>query len=225
MRHVLILDTETTGLDPATCAVIEVGCIAYDVAHAVPLESFASLLCADSNAAEAINHIPAGVLRDAPEPADVWARVERMMFDADAILAHNAAFDRGFVPPEIRNMHPWICTKDDLDWPRATKPGLSLVVLALDHGLGVATAHRALADCDLISRLLSRAHELGVDLAPFLARGLRPKATYQALVSYADRDLAKAAGFRWEGETKRWLRRLVVEDAAHIGFPVREVAP
>ena len=159
-----------------------------------------------------------------PRDGTPWDAVRGMASAADAILAHSAQFDRGFVPADLRDSKPWICTKDDLEWPRATKPGQSLVTLALDHGIGVATAHRALADCDLIARLLSRVAELGTDLPLFLARGLRPRATYQAMVSYDDRELAKAAGFSWDGASRRWTRRMCTEDTAAMPFPMREVA-
>lgn len=223
MRRVLLLDTETTGLDPQIDACIEVGCVVFDTWRASPVMSFASLINHDSNAMEKVNHIPAALVLVAP-PADlVWGRVAAMADTCDAILAHNAAFDRGFVPEPVREAKPWICTKDDLEWPHASRPGLSLVSLALEHGLGVSSAHRALADCDLIARLLSRVAEQGVDLAAFLARGLRPKATYQALVSFADKDKAKDAGFTWEPASKRWLRTLAIEDANTFPFPLRQV--
>lgn len=224
MRTVLILDTETTGLGP-DAAVIEVGAILYSVEHATVLRAFSSLIRADSNAAEAVNRIPAAALVDALDPAAVWSEVSVMAlhWKVEAILAHNAAFDRSFTPPDSALLDfSWICTKSDLTWPKQTRPESSLVPLALDHDLGVAVAHRALADCDLIARLLMRCAELGHDVAAMLARGLRPKVTLMACVSYDDREKAKAAGFRWDAPTKRWLRRMVEEDA-DFDFPTRVV--
>lgn len=218
----LILDTETQGTDPATCACIEIGVILYDVEHATPIASFASLIRAESNAAENVNRIPVGVLQTAPLASEVWPAVLAMASTCDAVLAHNAAFDRGFVPAELRDSKPWICTKDDLAWPRASRPGQSLVSLALDHGLGVSAAHRALTDCDLIARLLNLVGDDG-DLTAFLAYGLRPKATYQALVSFDDRELAKAAGFGWDGPNKRWTRTMAIEDAEKLNFKTRKL--
>lgn len=224
MRRVLLLDTETTGLDPKVDTCIEVAAVVYDLQHASPIVSFAALIRAAANPCEKVNHIPAALLGEAPPSDLIWPRVASMADACDAILAHNAAFDRGFVPASLRDAKPWICTQNDLDWPQQTKPGQSLVALALAHGLGVASAHRAAADCDLLSRLLTRIHEQGTDLASFLSRGLRPKATYQAIVSFADKDKAKDAGFQWEPESKRWLRTCAVEDAANFPFLIRKVA-
>lgn len=224
MERVLIIDTETTGLDPKVDAVIEVAVVLYSIEHATTMTSYASVLRADGNAAEAINRIPPAALADAPEPAIVWARVAALAAQADAIVAHNAEFDRAFVPSALPTVKPWICSKHDIVWPKQTKPAPSLVALALEHDLGVAVAHRAMADCDLIARLFTRARELGADLRAMLARALRPKADFVALVSYDDREKAKAAGFRWEAATKSWLRRMAIEDAQALPFKVRQVA-
>ena len=222
MKNILILDTETTGLDPKVNRTIEVGCILYSVEHAAAIGSFASLIRADGNEAESINRIPAALLATAPSSEDVWLRVEPLAYECEAIVAHNAAFDRGFVPEWLRNLRPWICSKDDLQWPKG-KQGSSLVSLVLDHDLGVAVAHRALADCDMLARLFTRARELGADLPAMLARGMRPKAEFAALVSYDDHKQASDAGFRWDGTAKLWKRTMALEDAAALPFRTRQL--
>lgn len=222
MKRALIIDTETTGLDAAKDRVIEVGTILYGLEHATVLTSYSTLLNGEGNAAEAINRIPPAALVDAPPPGAVWDRILTLAKNADVILAHNASFDRGFVPEELRTIRPWICTKDDMQWPKQTKPGMSLVALALEHDLGVAVAHRALADCDLIARLLTRSRELGADLDAMLARGLRPKGDFIALVSFEEKDKAKDAGFSWNATARQWQRRMAIEDAAALPFRTRQ---
>jgi DNA polymerase-3 subunit epsilon len=217
MRNVLIVDTETTGLDPASDVAIEVWAILFSVEHATALESFSALIYHDENPAESINRIPPAALSDARDPVSAWGVVQDLATRADAFVAHNAEFDRRFAPEWLRDLKPWICTKEDIEWPKQDRPGMSLVPLALAHDLGVAVAHRALADCDLIARLLTRCRELGHDIDAMLTRGLRPKVTLMACVSFDDRELAKVAGFQ------QWLRRMVEADAA-FDFPVRVVA-
>ena len=85
------------------------------------------------------------------------------------------------------------------------------------------SAHRALADCLILARLFERVVELGHDVREMLRRGLEPKATYQAMVSYGDRELAKTAGFTWDGEAKRWTRRLAAEDVKGLPFRVVQI--
>jgi len=216
---VAILDTETSGLTDSDVA-IEVAVIVYSVTHAAPIRSFSSLMRAASNPAERVNRIPSALLADAPEAGTVWAGVSRMVAKCDAVLAHNADFDRRFVPPDIA-AKPWICTMNDLAWPMVDKP-TNLAAVALAHGLGIASAHRAYTDCDTIARLLSRVAET-MPLGPFLARGLRPKSRYQALVSFETNQLAKDAGFKWDGAAKMWARTMADEDAAQFAFKVRRI--
>jgi DNA polymerase-3 subunit epsilon len=224
INNALILDVETQGLDPATDRVIEVGMILYSITHATVVACMSGLVHADENPAEAINRIPAAALRDEPIESGLWDAVEAMMRNADCVVAHSCEFDRSFLPPALRDVRPWVCSKNDIAWPKQTRPGPSLVALALEHDLGVAVAHRALADCDLIARLFTRSRELGADLQAMLERAMRPKAEFVALVSFEEKDKAKLAGFAWQAETKTWRRRMAREDAAQLGFKVREVA-
>ena len=218
MRNILILDTETTGLDPAVDRAIEVAAILYSVEHATVLKSYSSLVRADANPCESINRIPPAALATAPTWDAAWSPLGSLASEAQAIVAHNADFDRSFAPRDLVEALPWVCSKNDLAWPRQEKQGMSLVALALAHDLGVAVAHRAMADCDLLARLFTRARELGADLPAMLARGMRPKAEFIALVPFERKDEAKAAGFQWDGARREWRRRMAIEDAAAMPF-------
>lgn len=221
MKAILIVDTETTGLDPDVDLVLEVGAVLWSVEHKTTMVAYSSLVKRiTGNPAFAVNGIPEGALPLGAPFECALADVEELAARADAIVAHNAEFDRAFLPTLTAHM-PWICTKSDVKWPRAEQ-GASLVATVLAHGLGVASAHRALTDCRLIVRLLERCHELGHDVNAMLERGLRPKARFVAQISYDDRENAKAAGFRWE--KPHWVRTMAVEDAAALPFPVRVVA-
>jgi len=221
---ILIIDTETSGLDPKVDRVLEVGAVLYSIDHATALESFSSLMEAPDNPCENINRIPPAALRDAPAAGPVWGHVMQMAAGATAFVAHHAAFDESFTPEPVRRLLPWVCSKSDLQWPKQTKPEPSLVALALEHDLGVAVAHRALADCELLARLFTRARELGADLGAMLARGLRPKAEFVSLAPFEQKDVVKAHGFAWFPDRKEWRRRMAIEDAAALPFRVRQLA-
>jgi DNA polymerase-3 subunit epsilon len=221
MDRVLILDTETTGID-ADAVAIEVAVCVFDVKRAVSVRSLSTLVHAESNPAEKVNRIPADLLSDAPPAHRVWRALVPYASLCQAVVAHNADFDRRFVPETATGPLPWICSCNDLAWPCASRPGEGLVSLALAHNLGVAHAHRAAADVELLARLFSRVAEMGHDLDALLSRGLRPKVLVQALVSYDDREKARVAGFRWnEDGTSRWLRKMPLEDAEALPFKVR----
>lgn len=214
---IAVVDTESTGVDPKEDRVIEASWALVHVATAKVLEIHSRCFRASSNKAEPINGIPVALLAEADELSDIVLDSE-----VTAIVAHNAEFDRQwdvFLPAEL----PWLDTRD-WRWPRASADS-TLVQVALAHGVGVTSAHRAYTDVLTTCALLERVHEIGVPLSEQLEYARRPRQTYEALVPFAQKDLAKTAGFRWEPERKRWVRRMLPEDAAKLAFPTRVVAP
>lgn len=219
---VLIFDTETTGLDPKRDLVIEAAGALWSVKHRTVFASFSWLVQANENPAERINRIPTPALalgirreEELPHELSIW------FGRADAVIAHYADFDRGFMPSFLQNAKPWICSKNDIEWPRAGM-GKGLRDLAADHDVGIVRAHRAMADVDILVRLLERCAELGSDVGQMLARAMRPKARYVADVPREMNDLVKQHGFRWVD--RAWTRTLAIEDAAKLPFPVRRTS-
>jgi DNA polymerase III subunit epsilon len=225
IRTIACIDVETTGLLPETDRIVEVGCVVWSVEQRCILYAWSALVAGDGNAAEAINRIPTAALSQHGDvPSNVFANLRAYANRVDALVAHRAEFDRSFLEAAgFRSQAPWICSKFDIEWPRS-KVGDGLVSTALAHGVGVTRAHRALTDCLTLAYLFERVAE-SHDLGPLLERALRPKATFQAIVSYDDREMAKSAGFQWDGAKKRWTRRMAVEDAGALGFRTQEVQP
>jgi len=173
MKTVTILDTETTGLSPTEDKCIEVAVVHYSLEHASVIKSFAGLIAIEGeNEAERVNHIPTGLLHDSGSQAEcAWQAAATVAQGSEAVLAHNSDFDHAWVPEGSALLDlPWIDTLA-LDWPMQSKPGSALITLALEHGLGVVDPHRALSDCMLLARMLTRCHELGHDLNALLAPG------------------------------------------------------
>ncbi len=209
---VLIYDCETTGVDPEKDQVIEVAGLLWSVHHESTISGFSFVLQAEENPAVAINGIPSALLREhGTPPVDAWKRVDAWMGRADLVIAHNAGFDRAFQERATTMRRNWVCTQDDIEWPRPS-PSQKLTDIMLAHGLGVSHAHRALVDVMSIARLFERCAELGFRPEHMLNKALRPKTRYRAHVAFATNNLAKEAGFRWSPEEKIWWRRLVPED-------------
>lgn len=224
IRYVAILDTETTSLDPATGKVIEVAVMLFDLKHAQPVASFSSLIKGEAdNAAFPVNGIPATMLPEAREAERVWSAARWIIEPATVIVAHHVEFDRQFTPDLGK---PWCCSEEDIRWPGSTKGGRggSLAHLALSLGLGVASAHRAMADVDTLARILTRIAEKGHDLEALVRFGMRPKAMFHSLAPYEERETVKQHGFRWEPSTKTWWRRMAIDDAKELPFKVRQVS-
>lgn len=222
--RVVLLDTETTGLTD-TDRVIEVAVTLYSLMHASPIESYASLILSDANAAVAKNGIDPRLLKEEGlEAADVWEKVSKLIEEADCVAAHRADFDKRFVDRAMGEVglaidKPWVCTKADLRWPGG-RQGDSLVQLALSLGLGVASAHRASTDVDTMSRILTRSAEMGADLAEMFRLGMRPKKRFVAKVPFDMNPLIKSHGFMWDDQRKQWYRSLPPEDVEALPFRV-----
>lgn len=223
IRKCLLLDVETTGLNPATDHVIEVAATIFNLEFNAPETIFSSLCFSETNAAEAINQIPVDMLLNAPPAEAVWTHVMKMAALCDVVVAHRAEFDRSFSPPEMQAL-TWVCSKFDLEWPRGNH-GDSLINLAIAHGVSVHGAHRAFTDVDIMSRLFTRAGESGVDWETMFRRAMRPKKLFYSLASYDDRAIVKAHGFMWDPAKygKNWAKRMTIEDTANLPFAVKQI--
>ena len=163
-ERLLVLDTETTALSRDQGQCIEVGAVLFDVPSRAVLMQVSFLLPCPSNPAEPINGIPAAVSRlSQPWQAGLTC-FEAMVAASDAVLAHNANFDRQWfgqapLPPLSK---PWICSMEDIRWPaeRQLRATPSVRDLALAYGIPVWAAHRALTDCIYLIQVLERSADL-----------------------------------------------------------------
>lgn len=218
MNTLLLLDLETNGMDPAKHQVIELGMVLWSVKYRCVIHACSQIAHAPHNDAVAVNGIPADLLLLQEAPERTRATVQAWSGQADAIVAHNASFDMRWLPGLEK---PWICSMDDIEWPRPCG-SKSLIAMALSLGVGVVAAHRALDDCMTLARMFDRAAEL-TDLNVMLERAAKPRAVFEACTSYDQNALVKAAGFRWDAENKKWKRRMAVDETANLGFKVKQL--
>jgi len=220
-KRLLIIDTETTGLDPQADRCIEVGAVLFDVAHRSVLSQVSFLLPCEHNAAKAVNGIEASLTQQ-PHPWQQGLQCFEALLDAaDLVVAHNAAFDcQWFGLDPLPPIHkPWLCTMEDIRWPanRQLRPNPSVRDLALAYAVPVWAAHRALTDCIYLAQVFERC----TDLELLLEQGLEPRRLYRARLSYEERHQAREAGFRWnQPVTGAWSRKLSEREAALLPFPV-----
>ena len=163
MAREIVLDTETTGLDPKTGhRVIEIACIevedllptgAYFHKHIDPEREI------DPDA-ERVHGISRASLRGKPKFADPEIAHAFLDFIGDArLVAHNAAFDRGFVNMELGRAgfahlpeERWVCTYQ-LAQKRFPSMHNSLDALCKRYKISLAERekHGALVDTRLLS--------------------------------------------------------------------------
>lgn len=163
IENILIIDTETTGLDPGKGAqVIEIAAVLFNLKHKSVLQSYATLLPCDENPVENINHIKAEATRaNYSQFSMLWILG---MFDyAQACVAHNAQFDMKFIETldkgDVLLNKKWICTKKDFKWP-VPLPRNRLQDICEAMGVQYLNAHRALADCLLLAQCFEKVEDL-----------------------------------------------------------------
>lgn len=161
MRQI-ILDTETTGLDPSQGhRIIEIGCLEL-VNRRLTRKSFHHYLNPDREidaGAIAVHGITNEFVRDKPRFADVVDAFLRFVEGAELVI-HNAAFDVGFLNHELAKLgRPPITTicgvLDTLTMARGKHPGQKNNLDALARRYGAdnrdRTYHGALLDAEILA--------------------------------------------------------------------------
>lgn len=229
---VLGIDFETTGLNPETDRVIEIGVIQWEtdlkkVTHAYSemiklpdqpkiTEEIAGLTGINENLHDfAFNFQPYKI----PYIEFLGDLIEHSNY----FVAHNAEFEKSFISQVgvLPDYRPWIDTMTDIPYPPHVKTR-NLEHLAADHGFINPFPHRALFDVMTMLKLMSF-----YDFAEIEKYALSEKITVIANVSYGDRDKAKALGYRWVD--KQWSKQIRVFEldeakaaAAQAGFEIFE---
>lgn len=223
MKNICVLDTETTGLDASKGKVLEVAAVLYNIPSRSIL-SQASMLCyAEENPAYEVNRIELDALKSIEAGLQVsgLGMIREMLVHCDAIIAHNAEFDKRWLETlidfqQLSMNKKWICTRNDVVWPIRKGIPLNLIHICADLGVPIINTHRALSDC----LLLLNAIECMEDIETFLDKSGKGRIIYHANVSYDNRQIVKEAGFQWDNIKKVWFARLTPEIAATMPFTV-----
>ncbi|RME34600.1 MAG: DNA polymerase III subunit epsilon [Gammaproteobacteria bacterium] len=163
MRQV-VLDTETTGLEPAEGhRIIEIGCI--ELVNRRPsgrrLHYYLNPGREIDEGATEVHGIRLEDLQDKPTFADIAGELLEFIRDAELII-HNAPFDVGFIESELRRLDPdasplaEICTiTDTLAMARQRHPGQKNSLDALCKRYEVDNSQRSLHGALLDAEILA----------------------------------------------------------------------
>ena len=220
--HALAIDVETTGTDPETDAVVELAAIGVRIDPATgqheALETLFTSLVDPKRiipaAASAIHHLTARDVQGQPELAQARASLQDAVqpFRPHLLIAHNAAFDAGFLPGLAAALTPddprWACTLRIARhlWPQAE--GFSLQALRYACGLQDHVAghdvHRAAFDAACCAVLLAAQcrvlTEAGHDVTPELLRDWSERRPLEPRVPFG-----KHRGRYWHGVPRDYL--------------------
>ena len=222
IAHVVILDTETTGLDVSRDQIMELALLRIQVDTQTglatgPVQVYDGLRDPGMPVPKIAREIT-GITDEmlAGRQLDM-ARVDSLLEGVDLVIAHNAGFDRPFVEGLIPGAQAlnWACSFADIDWTAAGRSSAKLSSLACELGW-FYDAHRAEMDCHaLLTVLAAELPGQGVNgLAHLLTCARLPSYRLQATgAPFAAKDLLKNRGYRWDGTAKVWHTRLGGDDA------------
>lgn len=203
----VILDVETTGLDPAVDKVVEVGwCTTTETAWIYSDSKLVNPGIPIPPAASAIHHLVDADVAGCSTLDEVVR--EHYMFDWGIPVAHNAAFDSAFLP-QVKG--PWLCTKRMARryLPEAPQHSNQFLryYLKLEVPRGVV-AHRAEGDAVVTAALLryllngpARADYERQPIADFIAQQAEP-------ILLTTVGFGKHRGERWEDIPRDYLQWL-----------------
>ncbi|HAJ13065.1 MAG: 3'-5' exonuclease [Hydrogenophaga sp.] len=213
VQHLLILDTETTGLSQASDRIIELAMLLVQVDPSTghpfgPVETFEGFEDPGMPIPAAARQVT-GISDDMVRGQRLdEAQVQALLARADLVVAHNAGFDRPFLEARFPAFAhtPWACSFADIDWKAQGAESARLGALAQRHGW-FYDAHRALVDCHALLQVLARPGTDGATtgLGELIAVAQRPGFRLRATGSpFESKDLLKARGYRWDGEARVW---------------------
>lgn len=223
--NILVIDTETTGLNPQQDSLLEIAAILWSIKHKCIITQTSTLIQyfqLIENPAEPINAIPPEILQEAKNYKASVNLINEMTLSARYVCAHNAEFDKAFCKKLVDLKVPsksWVDTQD-ITYPKSdfTK-GTSLNNLAISHGIPIVGSHRALNDCDTLVKLLA----LVPDLEEQLKKASRPKVLVKSLEEKPG-SLSKKKGFIWHSIIPfTWAKYMPEEDISLLPFKAIKV--
>jgi DNA polymerase-3 subunit epsilon len=205
-RRGVIVDVETTGLDPATDEVLELAMLAFDYtidgASVSAVASFDQLQYPGRPIPPEVTKLT-GITDEMVVGKNIdLVAADAFMKQAALVVAHNAAFDRRFCERVLPGFaeKPWACSLREVGWTDEGFESARLSQLAGGFGL-FFDGHRAGHDCeaalDLLSRRLPRSGRTA--LSALLESARRPRWRIRAEgAAYSARDTLKRRGYRWD---------------------------
>lgn len=215
----IVLDTETTGLDPLTDKIIELGMVAFEFC---PKTGQAYKVFGTFNELED-PHFPIptestkvhGITDEMVAGKSIKDdAVSAFIEDTRLIIAHNAKFDRQFVEarfPIFQNLS-WACSHAQIPWNEEGISSSKLEFLAYRFGFHYE-GHRASNDCFALLEVLQKEFPESKTLVMkrLIESLIRKEVKISALNAHFDmKDALKKRRYFWDG--KVWARTLPLDE-------------
>ena len=217
--RVLLLDTETTGLNARQDRIIELALLWVQVDLQTglpvgPVQTYESFEDPGRPIPPEVTEIT-GIDDRMVHGQRIEATPVQALVDAsDLVLAHNAGFDRPFVEARLPVFadKAWNCSFAGIDWKAQGRGSAKLEYLAAAGGW-FYDAHRALVDCHALLQVLCMPLSDGrTGLLHLIegAHGVRFRLSATG-APFDAKDRLKARGYRWDGEQRVWQTLLQSE--------------
>jgi DNA polymerase-3 subunit epsilon len=212
----ILIDFETTGVDPAKDEIIEVAMVKFRYSDSDEITGICDIFQSFNQPSRPI---PADIVKltgitDAMVAGHIIDAKKLAAFASDAqiVIAHNAAFDRPFAEQswEFFAHKPWACSASEVNWRMHGFAGSRLAYLLAGAGF-FHEAHRAVDDCQALVEILARplSTTSGSAFAVLMAKARRKTVRIWAERSpFELKDVLKRRGYRWndgsDGRPRSW---------------------
>jgi len=221
----LVVDVETTGLDPARDRIIEFCGVPFvyerDTGRILEVGPAATWLEDPGRA------IPKEVTRLTGITDDMVrgkaideAAASRLAEGAGLVIAHNAAFDRPFVDRRLAAFKDkaWACSQKEIAWRELGASSAALEFLLLRRCGLFFDGHRADADCLALIHLLQQPFDDGTLPLQLLLASARSSSVvvWATGAAFDKKDILKQRRYRWSngdgGTTRAWYKAIPASD-------------
>ena len=221
--YLLGIDLETTGIDPSSSDIIEIGYMVWDTNLSCPVKCGSYLIKINNVLPEEIKNLT-GITDNYLNKFGIELNraiisLSDIAKKCDFLVGHNAIeFDRKYLSQACQKYSIefpkkyWIDTMIDILYSNSIKTR-KLNYLAVEHNISITIAHRAVFDIWTTMQILSK-HKI----QEITERAKTGFIKLIAKVSYEDRTKASAQGFKWDSKNKIWFKTLRIYDAKNIQF-------
>lgn len=209
-KPVVFLDTETTGTEHNTDAIVEIGfvrgtyspskgCLASIDGRASIFNDPGRPIPEEATRVHGIKDEDVAGERITQNDLDAW------LFGDPLVIAHKSEFDRPFVDALFPNREPllWACSLEDVDWRQLGYEARALSYLCIMNGV-FYEGHRAVVDCEALAFLMATEKEA---FQQILARALKPHLRVEAKgAPYEVKDTLFRNRYTWNREARVWWK-------------------
>ncbi|WII71160.1 3'-5' exonuclease [Bdellovibrio sp. 22V] len=221
VRTGIVLDVETTGLNQAEDAIIEIGIRQFlfnrNTGEILGLgKSYSSFQDPGRSISAEITELT-GITNEMVEGQQIdWTAVHSLFEEASVVIAHNARFDRPFIDrkAKISSEKIWACTVKQISWSDKGFTSSKLELLNIYHGF-FTDSHRAINDVDALLYLISLPD--AETQKPYLFELLNNarRTMTQVIASAApfeSKDHLKSRGYSWDSTNRFWAKTIFKDD-------------